>query len=71
MSRLAEVFQDTSNQLSSKRVAAFVALACFVGASAVSLVGPVMPEIFVTGFRDIILGGLVLSVPEHFATPRT
>lgn len=63
MSRLAEIIQDTSGQLSSKRVAAFVALVAYLMAG----VAGVLSDAFLSGLRDIVISGLALSVPEHFA----
>lgn len=59
--RFVEVIQDTKGQLSSKRVAAGVSLVAYL------TFGLFAPDAFLSGLRDIIISGLALSVPEHFA----
>lgn len=69
--KLVQFIQDSNGELSSKRLVAFTSFGFFVGAGCVNTFTHfVTPEIYATALRDITIGGLLLSVPEMFATAK-
>ena len=70
MTRLVEVLQDVDGQLSSKRIMAFIALGGYFLAGVANALGHALDAAFVSGLRDMTIGGLALSVPERFGNLR-
>ena len=70
MPRLVEIIQDVDGQLSSKRVLAFSAFGAYLMTGVAAAFGHVLPDAFVAGLHTLTLGGLAMSVPDRFATPR-
>ncbi len=70
MTRLVEIVQDVDGQLSSKRIMAFVALGGYFLAGAANAFGHALDPAYVSGLRDMAIGGIALSVPERFGNLR-
>lgn len=68
--RLVEVVQDVDGQISSKRVVAFLALGGYFLAGAANALGHALDPAYVSGLRDLTIGGIALSVPERFGNLR-
>ncbi len=66
--RLVEIVQDIDGQLSSKRVAAFIALGAYLLVGVADAFGHVLPEPYTSGLEYLVLGGLAMAIPERFAT---
>ena len=68
----ATTLRDVDGNYSSKRVAAFIALAAYlVGAGVDTVMGAVrVPPEVMQGLLWIVLGGLSLAVGERFAPQR-
>ncbi len=70
MTRLIEIVQDVDGQLSSKRIVAFLALGGYFLAGVANVIGHALDPAFVSGLRDLTIGGIAMSVPERFAPAR-
>ncbi len=64
---LSTTLQDIDGHYSSKRVAAFIALACMVVGFVAALKGYVIPDWMFNGFLYLAAGGLGLACAERFA----
>jgi len=64
--------RDIDGDKSSKRLAAFIALACIVAGFVASLtgIGNLPPEWLFTDLMGVVLGGLGLACAERFAPKR-